>query len=125
MLKPAPKAEETALCAWFCLEILLRENIIISEFFVTKRLAVGNLCHVFGAPTLENSLFQNQALTNSPLEIIPTIELLEKPSPGIGSEPNRLGWEWEIRIFTGTIGMGMGNALISWVDHGNNIYTGT
>ena len=54
VLKPA-KAEETALRAWFCLEILLRENIMIWEFFVTKRLAVGKMCHVFGAPTLKNS----------------------------------------------------------------------
>ena len=47
-LKPGPKAEEAALPAWFCLEILLRENIMIPGFgsyFVTKRLAVGCLCH--------------------------------------------------------------------------------
>ena len=45
VLKPGPKTEETALPALFCLEILLRESIMIGEFFVTKRLAVGNLCH--------------------------------------------------------------------------------
>ena len=61
VLKPAPKAEELALLpAWFCLEILLREDIIIGTILVTTRLAVGNLCvlldivrslcHVFGAP---------------------------------------------------------------------------
>ena len=45
VLKPGPKAEETALPAWFCLEVLLRESIMIWEFSVTERLAVGNLCH--------------------------------------------------------------------------------
>ena len=47
MLKPGPKAEETALPAWFCLEILLHESIMIpwfGSYFVTKRFAVGNLC---------------------------------------------------------------------------------
>ena len=47
MLKPGPNAEETALLAWFCLEILLHENVMIpwfGSYFVTKRFAVGNLC---------------------------------------------------------------------------------
>ena len=33
VLKPRPKAEEMALPAWFCLELLLRENIMIWELF--------------------------------------------------------------------------------------------
>ena len=45
VLKPGPNDEKTAPPDWFCLEILLRENIMIWEFFVTKRLAFGNLCH--------------------------------------------------------------------------------
>ena len=45
VLKPGAKAEETALPAWFCFEILLRENVMIWKLFVTKRLAVGNLRH--------------------------------------------------------------------------------
>ena len=48
MLRPGPKAEETAfLPAWFCLEILLHENVMIpwfGSYFVTERFAVGNLC---------------------------------------------------------------------------------
>ena len=43
----AKEGEETALPAWFCLEILLHENVMIpwfGRYFVTKRLAVGNLC---------------------------------------------------------------------------------
>ena len=47
-LKLRPKAEETALPASFCLEILFRENIMtpcLRSYFVTKRLAAGNLCH--------------------------------------------------------------------------------
>ena len=47
MLKPGPKAEETALSAWFYFEILLHENVMIPwfrSFFVTKRFAVGYLC---------------------------------------------------------------------------------
>ena len=36
MLKPGPKAEETALPAWFCLEILLRENIMIWDLLSHK-----------------------------------------------------------------------------------------
>ena len=31
--EPAQKAEEAALPGWFCLEILLRENIMIWEIF--------------------------------------------------------------------------------------------
>ena len=67
MPKPGPKAEETALPACFCLEILLHENVMIlwfGSYFVTKRFAVGNLCrevvnivgnlcHVLGEPTLK------------------------------------------------------------------------
>ena len=47
MLKPGPKAEKTALPACFCLEILLHKNFMIpwfESYFVTKRLAVRNLC---------------------------------------------------------------------------------
>ena len=47
MLKPGPKAEETALPARFCLEIRLHEIIMIpwfGSYFGTKRFAVGNLC---------------------------------------------------------------------------------
>ena len=65
VLKPGPKAEETALPSRFCLEILLRESIMIWELFCHESLAVGNLCHevvgyigelchVLGKPTLEN-----------------------------------------------------------------------
>ena len=46
VLKPGPKAEEPALPALFCLEILLHENVMIpwfESYFVTKRFAVGNL----------------------------------------------------------------------------------
>ena len=66
LLKPGPKAEETALPAWFCLEIMLRESIMIdfgvissrnvlpSVICVTKLLdIVGKLCHVSGEPTLK------------------------------------------------------------------------
>ena len=45
VLNPGLKAEETAQPAWFRLKILLRENIMIWEYFVSKRFAVGNLCH--------------------------------------------------------------------------------
>ena len=63
MLKPGPKTEETALPAWFCIEILLHENIMIPWFgsyllsinvlrsviCVAKLLdIVGNLCPVLG-----------------------------------------------------------------------------
>ena len=47
MLKPGPKAEETALPAWFCLKILQHEKVMMpwfGSYFVTKRFAVGNLC---------------------------------------------------------------------------------
>ena len=59
VLKTGLQAEETALPAWFCLEILLRESIMIdlgvisprnvwpSVICVTKLLdIVGKLCHV-------------------------------------------------------------------------------
>ena len=56
--KPGPKAEETALPAWFCLEILLRKNTMMWELFLSRNVLpsvicvtklldiVGNLCHV-------------------------------------------------------------------------------
>ena len=47
MLKSGPKAEEAALPAWFCLEVLLHENVMIpwlGSYFVTKRFVVRNLC---------------------------------------------------------------------------------
>ena len=76
VLKPGPKAEEMALPAWFCLEILLRENnhdsgvilsrnVLPSEICATKLLdIVGNLCHVLGEPTLKNiiSSWQNEQI---------------------------------------------------------------
>ena len=70
VLKPRPKAEEMALPAWFCLEILLRKNnydlgvilsrnVLPSAICVTKLLdIVGNLCHVLGEPTLKKLNFQ-------------------------------------------------------------------
>ena len=76
MLKTGPKAEETALPAWFCLEIMLHENVMIPWFgsywswkvlpsviCVAKLLdIVGNLCHVLGETTLKKwiSSWQNE-----------------------------------------------------------------
>ena len=46
-LKPAPKAGETALLfgfvSIFCYDMYAKK--IFWQFFVTKRLAVGSLCH--------------------------------------------------------------------------------
>ena len=45
----------------FVLEIMIRENIMIPcfrSYFVSKRLAVGNLCHVLGEPTQKKVNFQ-------------------------------------------------------------------
>ena len=70
VLKTGPKAEEMALPAWFCLEILSGENdhglgVILSQHVlpsvicVTKLLdIVGNLCHVVGEPKLKKRNFQ-------------------------------------------------------------------
>ena len=68
VLKPGPKAEETDLLpAWFCLEILLHENIMIPWFgsFLSRNVLpsvvcvaklldiVDNFCHVLGESTLK------------------------------------------------------------------------
>ena len=43
VLKPVPWAEETALPAWFCLEIQLRENTMIGRILVEKRNALPSV----------------------------------------------------------------------------------
>ena len=43
--KASAKGRRDGSTACFCLEILSRKNIMFWEFLVTKRLAVGNLCH--------------------------------------------------------------------------------
>ena len=70
VLKPGPKADEMALSAWICLEILSREtnhdlgvilsrNVLLSAICVTILLdIVGCLCHVLGEPMLKKLNFQ-------------------------------------------------------------------
>ena len=56
VLKPAPKAEETALHVWLYhdLGVLLSRNVLPSVICVTKLVdIVGSLCHVIGEPTLK------------------------------------------------------------------------
>ena len=87
MLKPAPKAEETALLlgfvSRFCYAKLSRfgsffslsQNALTSVTCVTKLLdIVGNLCQVFGALTLKHHLSE---------ECTPTKNILVNPD-GLG-----------------------------------------
>ena len=74
VLKPDPNAEEMALPAWFCLEILLLKKshdlgvilsrkVLPSVICVTKLLdIVGNWCHVLGESTQKKTISSWQTI---------------------------------------------------------------